>query len=288
MENKQNPLIRFFGVPFRVRTYLNLLYLLLAFPLGLIYFTFFVIGISLGLATAVLLVGFFILAFVGLGWWAFAVFERYQAIWLLGMDVPPMDKPGSHPATFWERVKDLLTNPVTWKSLFFLIVKSPLGVFTFVILVTLAGVSLGLLAAPVAYLFVPDYGITINGETVYALDTLWEALLAFFLGILFSFFSLHVLNYLAYVYGLFAQMMLGNPRPELAPAEAIVPAMAVPAVELAPPAPAPEPLQPVELPPSAPSGEAVTPVDSTVVTARLHSDMVKPAEDQSESPPENE
>jgi hypothetical protein len=279
MKKSQNPLVRFFGVPFRVRTYLNFLYLLLAFPLGLIYFTFFVVGISLGLATAILLVGFLILAFVGLGWWAFAVFERYQAIWLLGMDVPPMDKPGSKPVTFWERVKDLLTNPVTWKSLFFLIIKFPWGIFTFVVLVTLVGVSLGLMAAPLVYWWLPDYGVSLNLAFGWQIDALWEALIAFVFGVIFGFFSLHVLNYLAYVSGLFAERMLGNRRPALAPA----PDAATAAPMAAIPAP-PIPPQPVE----APGTEQITPLeassDSTAVTASLKPTVATPAPEVSEQP----
>jgi hypothetical protein len=298
MEKSQSVWIRFFGVPFRVRTYLNLLYLLLAFPLGLIYFCFFVIGVSLGLATVILLIGFLILAFVGLGWWAFAVFERYQAIWLLGMDVPPMDKPGARPEGFWNRVVDLLSNPVTWKSLIFLIIKFPLGVFTFIVLVTLAGVSLGLVAAPLVYWWLP-YGVDLSGSNVWLIDTLWEALIAFIVGVIFGFFSLHVLNYLAYVSGLFAQIMLGNRRTELAQAPATAAVLAappLPAVEstaesIPPSAPvtaSPVDVTAVELP--ADAGTAVEstvvtaqlhpePVESTVVTAQLHPEAVEPAAD---------
>ena len=213
MATSQSMWIRFFGVPFRLRTYLNLLYLLLAFPLGVFYFCFFVIGVSLGFGLAILLVGFLVLACVGLGWWAFATFERFQTIWLLGMDVPAMDKPGPPPAGFWGKVGNLITNPVTWKSLIFLIIKFPLGVFSFIILVTLAGISIVLLIAPFIYWWLP-YGVEVTADMAWQIDTLWEALIAFVVGVGFGFASLHILNYLAYVSGLFAQLMLGNRRPE--------------------------------------------------------------------------
>ena len=292
MEKSQSIWIRFFGVPFRVRTYLNLLFLLLAFPLGLIYFCFFVIGVSLGLATAILLIGFFILAFVGLGWWAFAVFERYQAIWLLGMDIPPMDKPSPKPDGVWNRVVDLLTNPVTWKSLVYLIIKLPLGIFTFIILVTLAGVSIGLIAAPFVYWWLP-YGVNVNGPMGWQVDTLWEALIAFIVGVVFGFFSLHVLNYLAYVSGLFAQIMLGNRRAELAsaPASALAAAAAVTPMAAPPEVSvlvgAQEVVQPAEVLSSESSAEVEPVVESTVVTARLDPTAVEPSADVPHTPVEN-
>jgi len=40
---------QFFGVAAREGTYLNIIYLLLAFPLGCAYFVFLVTGLSLGL-----------------------------------------------------------------------------------------------------------------------------------------------------------------------------------------------------------------------------------------------
>ena len=36
--------MQLFGAPFRLRTYTNLLYLMLAFPLGVAYFVFLVAG----------------------------------------------------------------------------------------------------------------------------------------------------------------------------------------------------------------------------------------------------
>src|SRR6476659_10025237 len=87
----------FLGAPFRLRTYTNLLYLLLAFPLGLAYFVFLAVGLTTG-------IGLPILALTFAGSWAFAAFERQAAILLLGADVPPMLPPPS-PAqrTAWQR-----------------------------------------------------------------------------------------------------------------------------------------------------------------------------------------
>ena len=48
---------RYFGVVAREETYLNLIYLVLAFPLGTVYFVFLVTGISVGIGTAIIWIG---------------------------------------------------------------------------------------------------------------------------------------------------------------------------------------------------------------------------------------
>jgi hypothetical protein len=214
MSESRNPLVRFFGVLIKGQTYLNLLYLLLALPLGLAYLIFFVTGIAVGLPLTLLLVGFLILAVVALGWWVFASFERLLAIWLLRIDIPPMTKPGTQPEGTWETFVSLLSNPVTWKSLIYLLLKPVLGIFALVALVALGGVSLALLVSPLTFWWVP-VTVELIGDASWSIDTIFEAGIAFVIGVFLAIVSLHILNYLAYVYGLFARIMLGNRRPAL-------------------------------------------------------------------------
>ncbi len=215
MNSSANPVARFFRVLFKSQTYLNLLYLLLAFPLGLAYLIFFIVGISLGLPLTIILVGIVILGIVALGWWVFATFERLLAIWLLRIDIPPMSKPGSKPDGTWDTFTSLLTNPVTWKSLVYLLLKPIFGVFAIVVLVTVGAVSLALLLSPLLFWWNP-VTVELFGPSVWAIDNLFEAGIALVIGVFFAIISLHILNYLAYVYGLFARTMLGNRRPVLA------------------------------------------------------------------------
>jgi hypothetical protein len=208
MTDSTNPLKRFFGVVIKGQTYLNLLYLLLAFPLGIAYLIFLITG-------TLLLVGFLILAIVALGWWVFASFERLLAIWLLRIEIPPMAKPGPKPEGAWENFTSLLTNPVTWKSLLYLLFKPVLGIFALVALIALGGVSLALLISPLTFWWTP-ISVELIGQTTWAIDTIFEAGIAFVIGVFLAVISLHILNYLAYVYGLFARVMLGNRKPALA------------------------------------------------------------------------
>ncbi len=209
MNNPSNFLAKFFGVAIQGQTYLNLLYLLLAFPLGIFYFVLLVTGFSLGLGLLILWIGAFILAGMFVAWWACAVFERQLAIWLLREEIPPMTRRSPTGQSAWEQVKAHLSNPVTWKSLLYLLAKFPLGIFTFVVLVTLLALAMVLIAAPAAYPFFP-LQITFWGNAAWIADTLWESILAFFVGVALLFPTLHILNALAWVSGRFARLMLGN------------------------------------------------------------------------------
>src|SRR5581483_3357929 len=133
---------RFAGAPFRLRTYTNLLYLLLAFPLGLAYFIFLAVGLTAGFGLTIVWIGLPILALVFAGSWAFAAFERQAAILLLGADVPPMTPetlppPSLDTRTAWQRAGDFFANPVTWKGMGFLLLKLPLGLVSFAAVVAL-------------------------------------------------------------------------------------------------------------------------------------------------------
>jgi hypothetical protein len=104
------------------RTYLRILYLFLAFPLGTLYFTVIVTGLSVGLGLAIVMVGFLVLILTLLVWLVFARVERELAIHLLGAHIRPMFPP--HPSSLspWQRLLKTLGDPVTWKSLAYLLV----------------------------------------------------------------------------------------------------------------------------------------------------------------------
>ncbi|HLJ80470.1 MAG TPA: sensor domain-containing protein, partial [Ktedonobacterales bacterium] len=208
-------------VAVRRQTYLNLMYLVAAFPLGLFYFNFLIIGFSVGVGTAVVGVGIALLIFVVLAWWAFAKFERELVMWWLGVRIPPMSTPALPNATAWERFRGLLRNPVTWKSLAYLFAEFPFGIFSFVCTITALAVSLGLILSPVVYLTgtalhnslgdqstsTMGLGIAINGyvNPLSLALTVVLSVAGFFLLI----GALYVLNGIAFAWGQFARIMLG-------------------------------------------------------------------------------
>ena len=202
---------RFFGVVVSGQAYLNLLYLLVAFPLGVLYFVLLVSGLSLGIPLLIVWVGIPVLLLVGVLWWALASFERFMAIHWLKEDVPAMSRPSIEGADVWIRFKEYLVNPITWKSLLYLFVKFPLGVAAFVVLITLISLTLAFLTMPFMYEFLPEFraGVFLSpGLPAWHMDSLNDALLVALIGLMLWPVTLHVTNGLAWVHAKFARVML--------------------------------------------------------------------------------
>lgn len=214
---------KYFEVLVRPQSYSNLLYLLLSFPLGIFYFVFLVTGLSLGFPLIILIVGIFILAAVFAATWGMTVFERGLAISLLHVKIPPMAKPSAPNAGFWQRVKDYLTNPVTWKGLLYLFCRFPLGIIDFTLVVTILAVVLAMIAAPLAYPWATyDLGFTV-------VNSLSDAFLVMIIGLLLAPAGLHLLNFLARLQGEFARVMLGQASyEEVPPSDPTIPDIPTP------------------------------------------------------------
>ncbi|NIS79364.1 MAG: hypothetical protein GTO14_03880 [Anaerolineales bacterium] len=206
---------RFFGVMGSGQAYLNLLYLLTTFPLGIFYFVFLVTGLALGIPLVIIWLGIPILLLVGVAWWALASFERLMVIYWLKEDVPRMAYPSKEGADVWTRFKAYFTNPVTWKSLVYLFLKFPLGIATFVVVVTLVSLTLAFLTMPITYPYLQDFQVGIflgTGLPAWEVDSMSDAMLAALIGLMLWPATLHVTNGLAWVHAKFARVMLSvNP-----------------------------------------------------------------------------
>jgi signal transduction histidine kinase len=194
-------LARFVGVVARPQTWLNLLYLLLAFPLGLTYFIVLVVGVSTGAALAVLIVGLGILLATLAASRGAAAIERGLARAVLGVPIAtPPDQRGLSPL---DRVVRWLRDPMTWKGLVFVALKFPLGVASFAIVCSSGFFSLVLLFAPLIVLFTT---VTFFGWIV---DSPLQALPLVLIGAPAVLLSLHLFNGMAWLWALFARVMLG-------------------------------------------------------------------------------
>jgi two-component system, OmpR family, phosphate regulon sensor histidine kinase PhoR len=210
------------AIAWQSRTYLRVLYLFLAFPLGLLYFTLLITLFSIGLGTA-LIAGIGIAALLlGVACsFGFANLERLLALHLLGVRVGPMSVPGPPAASYRARLRRHLTNPVTWKSLAYLLLEFPFGVLTFSLVLFLFTLCAGFVLYPLAYLL-DNYlynrlgslqggeifpGIPINGHN----DPNVFAFLCLFTlaGVPLLVGSLHLLSGLGLAWGRFARLMLG-------------------------------------------------------------------------------
>ncbi|WP_292466322.1 sensor domain-containing protein [Methanolobus sp.] len=189
----------FANVAFEKQTYMNLLYLLFSFPLGTAYFAFLVTGLSLGFSLLLMWIGLPLLIIVFLAWWEIASFERQMAIWLLGIDIPELYLAPSDKKNIIERISFRLKNPVTWKSLLFLLLKFPIGIISLTIMLFLVALSLGMLIDPLLY-------VIGTGSA----DSLLESIMISIAGTFVGLGSMHLLNLLAYLEANFAKKMLGS------------------------------------------------------------------------------
>jgi signal transduction histidine kinase len=198
---------RFAGAVLRGQTWMNVVYLLLAFPTGLAYFIVLVVGITLGASLAILLIGLVILLATLAAWRAMAALERILARGLLGVPIAPMvDRRGLPIA---EQIRRWLRDPVTWKSLVFVALKFPLGIVSFAAVVGLGGFSLLLLFAPLIVLVTP---VTVFGWIV---TSSLQALPLTLAGLVAVPLALHLFNGLGWLWALFARIMLGPSTVEL-------------------------------------------------------------------------
>ena len=208
---------RLFGVIAEPQSYINIFYLLLAFPLGIAYFVFLVTGISLGASLIIIWVGVPILALVLAGSWAMCEFERILAVSLLKEDIPHTSRRRSATTDdqnlsaverlfigTWRRFKSHLTNRLTWTGLLYLFLKFPLGIGSFVMVAVLVFVTGALVGAPFYYWV--DDGLDLG---TWQVDVVWEGLILTIIGIPLAFVSLHLMNGAALLQGRLARVMLG-------------------------------------------------------------------------------
>jgi signal transduction histidine kinase len=136
------------------RTYARILYLLIAFPIGLGEFVFLVTAISFGTSTVITLIGIPVLIGTMFAWRWLAGGERRLIELLLDMPVRPPYRPVAPQANWWARLRAYSADPATWKDLAFLGLRLPLGIVTFALALAVLTWGLGLLFLP-AYAWAP-------------------------------------------------------------------------------------------------------------------------------------
>ena len=208
------------------RTYLRILFLLLTLPLGFIYVALLatLIGSGAGLSIIGLGLGVLVLTEAGtdvgsdpprwpwlrtvtrviariiVGWIYAGRFERGLAISLLGAQVPPFSVPDPEPRNVWQQLLRTLGEATTWKSLAYLVLKFPLGVFTFALTLVLLAVSVGLAIWPLGYVL----GVRPESTLPFPVVTLVAAI-----GVVLGVASIALLNGIGSLWARFAEQMLG-------------------------------------------------------------------------------
>ena len=166
--------------PFRLRTWREAVWALLALPIGVFWFCVLVTLLVVGIGLAITIVGLPILALtlVVAAWGA--RLERGLARGLLAVHV---DEPPAEPdegKESWRRVLQLLTSERRWRSVVYLLLLFPIGLVEFVVAVTAWSVALAALSLPFWWWAVPDADFLWDGNR---LDTPWEWALVFVIGV---------------------------------------------------------------------------------------------------------
>ena len=191
------------GVVAKPQTYQNIAYLLLSFPLGILYFVLLVTGISLGVSLAIVWIGIPILIGVLMLSRMFANLERQLASKFLNLEIPNADI-ATH-GNLWQRAKTLVSNPITYAEMFYLFSKFVMGILSFTLVVSLLATSLGLIVTP---LFWDQWGWDVGIPGVWEVDSFSKAAATSVVGAILGVASLHFLNGLAFVYGEYTKAIL--------------------------------------------------------------------------------
>ncbi|HEY5981992.1 MAG TPA: sensor domain-containing protein [Anaerolineales bacterium] len=160
------PLAKFFGVYLDPSTYGALFYMLISLVTGVVYFTVAVAGLSMSIGLLILVIGLpfaflFMLAVRGM---AVAEAGLVQAVLGVRIDTGPLFRqPG---LTLVQRMKALVTDRRTWRSMLYQVLQLPVGVFNFTMTVTGLALSLGLMAIPAAVIFGDPQVLLISGQVL--------------------------------------------------------------------------------------------------------------------------
>ncbi|QSG06859.1 sensor domain-containing protein [Halapricum desulfuricans] len=197
-----------FGVVTDAQTYRNVLYLILAFPLGLVYYVVLLFGLTLGIGLSILVVGLGVLLGTVIGSRYIAAFERRLANRLLETAIAEPDDVEPDGDGVVAVVQAYLGAASTWKGLAFAMLKFWLGVLAFVLLVSFLGVGIELSVLPLA----PDglFNVQVaNWRVAESFETTTQRALAVPTGLLLVLVSLHVLNAAARINAAIASSLLG-------------------------------------------------------------------------------
>jgi hypothetical protein len=159
--------VRFFGVFADPRAWGALFYLIFALGTGIIYFTWAVTGLSLSAGLLVLIIGLPVAGLFLLSVRGIALVEGRLIEALLGVRMPRRPLFSRKDIGWWQKFKELLVQRHTWTAIVYMILQMPLGIIYFTALVTLIGVSVGLIVWPFlnVTLVVPAW-FTLNGSFI--------------------------------------------------------------------------------------------------------------------------
>ena len=204
--NGRNPIQRFVGVLGDPRAYAALFFMLFSLITGVVYFTWAVTGLSLSLGLIVLIIGLpffglFVFSLQGL-----ALVEGRLIEAMLGVRMPRRASSAPGGKGLWGKFVARVTDRRTWTTLFYLILKLPLGVISFSLFITLLAYALELILLPLLQPFFNFPFIVIDDLRFYL--PFWLAPILILAGFIDLICILHLARYMGRFYGAIAKGML--------------------------------------------------------------------------------
>jgi len=132
-------------------TWFAVLHLLTNMPLGILYFAVLVTSAALGTGLLITLIGIPLL--IGTGWIVRTMgnIERARMNGFLGTTLQDPYRPATPEAGWIARLFAIGKDPATWRDFLFLMLRMPIGIFTFTVTVATWSITFALLCSPIAY-----------------------------------------------------------------------------------------------------------------------------------------
>lgn len=200
--------VRFFAIYTDPHAWGALLYMLVAFVTGLIYFTWAVTGLSLSVSLSIFIFGLPFLFFFLHSVRSLTLLEGRLVEALLGVRMPRRARFSSQNVKWLERLKMLVTDKYNWKMLFYMFCQLPFGILYFVLIVTLVSLSLSFMVSPIIEGFVREgiVGVVIGNVRYFPPPILYPLLVIF--GFLLLTASMHLFKWIGQLHGKYAKMFL--------------------------------------------------------------------------------
>ena len=200
--------VRFFAIYADPHAWGALLYMLIAFVTGIIYFTWAVTGLSLSVTLSIFIFGLPFLFFFLHSVRSLTLLEGRLVEALLGVRMPRRARFSSQNVKWLERLKMLITDKYNWKMLFYMFCQLPFGTLYFVLIVTLLSLSLSFMISPIIEGIVEQgiVGIVIGNVRYFPPAYLYPLLVIF--GFLLLTASMHLFKWIGQLHGKYAKMFL--------------------------------------------------------------------------------
>lgn len=198
----------FFSIALDAQAWAGLLYALIALPIGILYFTWVITGVSLSAGLAILIIGVpFTLLFLA-SIRILALLEGRLIEMLLGKRMPRRLPSDETVKGLWPRVGAMLSDRRTWSTMFYMILQLPLGITYFVVAVTGLALSLGLATGPAIEVLFDVKIFFVNAPIDRFLDTPLGMAVGMIAGLLLFFLMLHLIRGITWLHARYAEATL--------------------------------------------------------------------------------